>query len=118
MRIIDGDKIREVLIERGQNDIGKFRLGDTIRYTPSEVQEIVNQDIPSMTSNKAVIAWLRDKRAKLWDDAKKYLNDVLDENHPILIKGSIAEKMYQNSVDKVRAIGEAIKILEEDFEEE
>ena len=113
MRIIDGDKIWEALIDRGQNDIGKFHLGDTIRYTPSEVQVIVNQDIPSMTSNEAVITWLRDKRAKLWDDAKKFLNAVLDENHPILIKGSDVGLLYQRSVDKAKALGEAIKILEE-----
>lgn len=36
-------KIVGTIIEVGQSDVGKFRLGETIRYTPSEILEILKQ---------------------------------------------------------------------------
>lgn len=47
MRLIDGDGIGLALVKRGQSD-KRFKLGDTIRYTPSEVQQIINEDIPTV----------------------------------------------------------------------
>ena len=47
MRLIDGDGIGLALVIRGQSD-KRFKLGDTIRYTPSEVQQIINEDIPTV----------------------------------------------------------------------
>ena len=43
-RLIDGDGINLALVERGQSD-KRFKLGATIRYTPSEVQQIINEDM-------------------------------------------------------------------------
>ena len=36
-------KIVGTIIEVGQSDTGKFRLGEAIRYTPSEILEILKQ---------------------------------------------------------------------------
>lgn len=47
MRLIDGDGINLYLVERGQSD-KRFKWGETIRYTPSEVQQIINDDIPAV----------------------------------------------------------------------
>ena len=47
MRLIDGNGIGLALVKRGQSD-KRFKLGDTIRYTPSEVQQIINEDIPTV----------------------------------------------------------------------
>jgi transcription elongation factor Elf1 len=35
------DEVRSALIEAGQHDTGKFKLGDVIRYDPDEVREIL-----------------------------------------------------------------------------
>lgn len=47
MRLIDGDGINLALVERGQSD-KRFKLGETICYTPSEVQQIINEDMPTV----------------------------------------------------------------------
>ena len=47
MRLIDGNGIGLALVKRGQGD-KRFTWGDTIRYTPSEVQQIINEDIPTV----------------------------------------------------------------------
>lgn len=49
MRLIDGDGINLALVERGQSD-KRFDLGETIRYTPSEVQQIINEDMPTVNA--------------------------------------------------------------------
>ena len=36
-------EIRNILIETAQRDYKKFSLGDTIKYTPSEVAEILEK---------------------------------------------------------------------------
>jgi len=36
-------RIVEIIIEAGQSDTKKFRLGETIRYSPSEILEILKQ---------------------------------------------------------------------------
>ena len=36
-------KIVDTIIEVGQSDTKKFRLGETIRYSPSEILEILKQ---------------------------------------------------------------------------
>lgn len=36
-------KIVNTIIEVGQSDTGKFRLGETIKYSPSEILEILKQ---------------------------------------------------------------------------
>ncbi|MBQ3989488.1 MAG: hypothetical protein II630_01490 [Bacteroidales bacterium] len=46
-RLIDGDGINLALVERGQSD-KRFKWGETIRYAPSEVQQIINEDMPTV----------------------------------------------------------------------
>lgn len=36
-------RIVGIIIEAGQSDTTKFRLGETIRYSPSEIMEILKQ---------------------------------------------------------------------------
>lgn len=39
------DIIQNWLVEAGQHDYEKFKLGETIRYTPSEVADIIRWNI-------------------------------------------------------------------------
>lgn len=39
------DIVQDWLIEAGQHDYEKFKVGDTIRYTPSEVADIIRWNI-------------------------------------------------------------------------
>ena len=41
-------KIELILIEEGQHDTEKFRLGETIRYAPYEVTEILKVHIDEL----------------------------------------------------------------------
>ena len=41
-------KIELILIEEGQHDKEKFRLGETIRYAPCEVAEILKAHIDEL----------------------------------------------------------------------
>jgi membrane protease subunit (stomatin/prohibitin family) len=52
-RLIDGDSINLALVERGQSD-KRFKFGETIRYTPSEVQQIINEDMPTVDAVEVV----------------------------------------------------------------
>ncbi len=38
------EKISDILVNTGQNDHEKFHLGDTIKYTPTEVQKIIKDN--------------------------------------------------------------------------
>lgn len=38
------NKIDDILVNTGQHDTEKFHLGDTIRYTPTEVQKIIKDN--------------------------------------------------------------------------
>lgn len=40
--------IQMILIETGQHDTGKFKLGETIRYSPYEVAEILKEHIEEL----------------------------------------------------------------------
>ncbi len=53
MRLIDGNGIGLALVIRGQSD-KRFKLGDTIRYNPSEVQQIINEDMPTVDAVEVV----------------------------------------------------------------
>lgn len=37
------DEIYSYLVECGQNDHGKFKFGEMIKYTPSEIQDLLYQ---------------------------------------------------------------------------
>ena len=64
MRLIDGDGINLALVERGQSD-KRFKWGETIRYTPSEVQQIINEDVPTVDAvTIEELEKLRDEMAK------------------------------------------------------
>ena len=41
-------KIELILIEAGQHDTEKFRLGEIIRYTPYEISEILREHIDEL----------------------------------------------------------------------
>lgn len=41
-------KIEPILIREGQHDIEKFRLGETIKYAPNEVVEILEEHIDEL----------------------------------------------------------------------
>lgn len=41
-------KIELILIETGQHDTKKFKLGETIRYSPYEVREILMDHIDEL----------------------------------------------------------------------
>ena len=45
MRLIDGSGVKGVLVNRGQHDTNKFKLSETIRYTPTEVQQIIDEEM-------------------------------------------------------------------------
>lgn len=46
-RLIEADNVRDYIIEVGQRD-PQFRLGETIRYTPDEIQAIINKYAPTV----------------------------------------------------------------------
>ena len=41
-------KIELILIEAGQNDTEKFKLGEIIRYAPYEISEILREHIDEL----------------------------------------------------------------------
>ena len=46
-RLIEADKVRDCIIEVGQRD-PQFRLGETIRYSPDEIQAIIDNCMPTI----------------------------------------------------------------------
>ncbi len=54
-------KIELILIEEGQHDKEKFRLGETIRYTPYEVAEILKQHIEDLKANFNIVKTINSK---------------------------------------------------------
>ena len=43
VRLIDGNSVALFLVEKGQHDTKKFKLGEIIRYSPSEVGELIKE---------------------------------------------------------------------------
>ena len=113
MRLIDGSGVKDVLVEHGQNDTEKFRLSETIRYTPAEVQQIIDEEMVYVDHYDLCLLILRHIRKSLWEDAKKFLNAVLTEEAPILISNSETDRIYQEKVKKIKTLGEAIYVLED-----
>lgn len=79
MRLIDSNNVMCALIEHGQRDT-KFKLSETIRYTPSEVQKIIDEDMIAMDGDDIGLYYLREIRKSLWKDTKKYLDLALTED--------------------------------------
>ena len=42
------DNICNLLIDTGQRDFHKFKLGETIKYTPSEVMNIIKENLDKL----------------------------------------------------------------------
>ena len=57
------DKVQSILIEEGQTNSNKygFHLGDTIKFSPTEVAEIIKK----RTKNKKIIVELNEDEAEL-----------------------------------------------------
>jgi len=113
MRLIDGSGVKGVLVNRGQHDTNKFKLSETIRYTPTEVQQIIDEEMVCFDHYDMCLLILRHIRESLWEDAKNFLNAALTEEVPILISNSEADHIYQEKVKKIKTLGEAIHVLED-----
>ena len=50
MRPIDAESVLYYLIDEGQTNYKKygFKLGDTIKFTPSQVDEIIRRRLPTL----------------------------------------------------------------------
>lgn len=112
MRLIDSNNVMCALIEHGQRDT-KFKLSETIRYTPSEVQKIIDEDMIAMDGDDIGLYYLREIKKSLWEDTKKYLDLILTQDHPILIDNTIAANRYYAKARRVEALTEAINVIEE-----
>lgn len=58
MRSIDADAVLYALVEEGYNNATKygFRLGDTIKFTPTQVDEIVSK-MPTVEPERKTGHW-------------------------------------------------------------
>ena len=51
-RLIDENMIQGALIAEAYKNDGKFQLGDTIKWTPSEVEEIISNNVPTILESE------------------------------------------------------------------
>lgn len=51
-RLIDETTIQGALIAEAYKNDGKFQFGDTIKWTPSEVEEIVSNSVPTILESE------------------------------------------------------------------
>lgn len=61
MRLIDADAVRLALIYEGQDNSAKygFKWNDIIRFTPSEVEEIIDRRVLTVEPKKKTGKWIR-----------------------------------------------------------